>query len=83
MRFPGSFRGDSDYDRTGPNRQLERVRNRVQDHFSGDEAAQRALDEAAETAAEQKRIARRTRLAQRPSLSERIHDWWIQRLLHD
>ncbi len=78
MHFPGSFRGDSDYDLSGPNRRLERVRNRVQDNFSGDEAAQRALDEAKEAAAEQKRAARRARAAQRPTLSERLHDWWTR-----
>jgi hypothetical protein len=79
MFNPGSFRGDTDYDLTGPNRRLERVRGRVQDNFSGDEAAQRALDEAAAAAAEQKRTARRMRIAQRPVLSERIHDWWNRR----
>jgi hypothetical protein len=78
MFNPGSFRGDTDYDLTGPNRRLERTRNRIQDHFSGDEVAQRALDEAAEAAAEQKRAARRTRIAQRPALSECIHDWWTR-----
>jgi hypothetical protein len=76
MRFPGSFRGDSEYDLAGPNRQLERVRKRAQDNFSGDEAAQRALDEAAEAAAEQKRAAHRARAAQRPTLPVRLHNWW-------
>ena len=78
MRFPGSFRGDSEYDLTAPKRGLERARNRAQDNFSGDEAAQRALDEALEAAVEQKRAAHRTRAAQRPTLSERLYDWWLR-----
>jgi hypothetical protein len=83
MRFPGSFRGDSDYDLTGPNRRLELMRNRIEDNFSGDEAEWEALNEAKEATAEQKRAARRARArahaAQRPALTERLHNWWVRR----
>ncbi len=79
MFGPGSFRGDTEYDRVRQDRLLERTRNRAQDNFSGDTEAQRALDEAAEQAAERKAAARRARLATRPSLTERIYDWWTRR----
>ena len=71
MRFPGSFGGDSEYDLAGPNRQLERVRNRMQDHFTGDEAAQHALAEAGDA-------SRRPRAAQRPALRARLRVWWAR-----
>lgn len=79
MYSPGSFRGDTEYDRVRQDRMLERTRNRAQGNFSGDTETQRALDDAAEHAAERKAAARRARLPTRPSLTERIQDWWIRR----
>jgi hypothetical protein len=79
MFNPGSLRGDSEYDLSGPNRRLERVRNRMQDYFTGDEAAQRALDEATEATAEQRRAADRAARSQKPGIGARIRGWWSRR----
>jgi hypothetical protein len=76
---PGSYRGDDKVDLTGPNRMLERARNRMQNHYTGDEEAVRAEAAAAEAAHERKDAARRTREGASASLGERIHGWWSRR----
>ncbi len=76
---PGSYRGDDRVDLVGPNRMLERSRNRAQDHFTGDEAAARGEAQAAEAAAERKGAARHARAGTSTSLVERIHGWWSGR----
>ncbi len=73
---PGSYRGDHKVDLVGPNRMRERARNRVQDHFTGNEEAARGAEQAAEAAAERKDAARRARAGTRASLGGRIHGWW-------
>ncbi len=76
---PGSLRGDDRTDLVGPNRMLERARNRAQDHYTGDEEAARGMEAAAEAAADRKATARRAREGTRGSLGERIHGWWSRR----
>lgn len=73
---PGSFRGNSDYDLAGPTWTLERVRNRVQDHYTGNEEAVRAEEEAIEMAAERRNATRQAREGTSELLSEQIHRWW-------
>lgn len=73
---PGSYRGDDKVDLVGPNRMLERARNRMQNHYTGDEEAVRAEAAAAEAARERKDAAREASSA---SLGERIHGWWSRR----
>lgn len=76
---PGSLRGDDRVDLAGPNRMLERARNRAQDHYTGNEEAMRGEAAAAEAAQEPQDAARRAREATRISLGERIHRWWSRR----
>lgn len=76
---PGSLRGDDRIDLVGPNRMLERSRNRMQDHYTGDEEARRGEEAAAEAAMERKDASRHAREGARTSLSERIHGWWSRR----
>ncbi|MGI8688200.1 MAG: hypothetical protein ACR2M3_06435 [Thermomicrobiales bacterium] len=76
---PGSYRGDDRIDLAGPNRMLERARNRAQDHYTGNEEAMRGEAAAAEAANEREDAARLAREATRPSLGERIHGWWSRR----
>lgn len=76
---PGSLRGDDRIDLAGPNRMLERARNRAQDHYTGNEEAMRGQAAAAEAAKERQNVARRARAKTGTSLSERIHDWWCRR----
>ncbi|MHB8645683.1 MAG: hypothetical protein ACYDAR_07830 [Thermomicrobiales bacterium] len=73
---PGSFRGDDRIDLAGPDRMLERARNRAQDHYTGSEEAVRGEAAAAEAAKEREDAARRAREDTHPSLGERIHGWW-------
>ncbi len=77
---PGSYRGDDRTDLAGPNRMLERARNRAQDHYTGNEEAMRGEAEAAEAAEERKDAARRAREETNTSLGERIHGWWSRRI---
>lgn len=79
---PGSYRGDDRVDLAGPNRMLERARNRTQDHYTGNEEAVRGEAAAAETAQARKDAARLAREETHPSLSERIHGWWSRRFHH-
>ncbi len=76
---PGSYHGDDRVDLAGPNRMLERARNRTQDHFTGDEEAIRGEEAAATAATERKDAARRVREETSVSLGERIHGWWSRR----
>ncbi|MDQ6908021.1 MAG: hypothetical protein M3176_14455 [Chloroflexota bacterium] len=76
---PGSLRGDDRVDLAGPNRMLERARNRAQDHYTGDEEAVRGEAAAAEAAKERKDATRRAREGTTASLGERIHGWWSHR----
>ncbi len=76
---PGSLRGDDRVDLAGPNRMLERARNRAQDHYTGDEEAVRGEATAAEAAKERKDATRRAREGTSTSLGERIHSWWSHR----
>lgn len=73
---PGSFRGDDRIDLVGPNRMLERARNRVQDHYTGDEEGVRGEEASAAAAAERKDATRQAREGVGASPSERIHGWW-------
>jgi len=68
---PGSYRGDDKVDLVGPNRMLERARNRVQDHFTGNEEAARGAEQAAEAAAERKDAARYSSRQRKSRLSAR------------
>ena len=76
---PGSYRGDDRTDLAGPDRMLERARNRAQDHYTGNEEAVRGEAAAAEAAKERKDAAHFAREATRASLGERIHGWWSHR----
>jgi hypothetical protein len=76
---PGSLRGDDRIDLAGPNRMLERARNRAQDHYTGNEEAMRGEAAAAEAAKERQDAARRAREKRGTSLGERIHGWWSRR----
>ncbi len=76
---PGSYRGDDRVDLVGPNRMLERARNRAQDHYTGDEEAARGEEAAAKAAATRQGDARRARERTRASLGERLHEWWSRR----
>jgi len=73
---PGSLRGDDRVDLAGPNRMLERARNRAQNHYTGDEEAMRGQAAVAAAAKERKDAARRAREETSESLSARIHGWW-------
>lgn len=73
---PGSYRGDDKTDLVGPNRMLERARNRAQDHATGGAEAARAAEASGEAARERKEAARLAREAPGASLSERLHGWW-------
>jgi len=73
---PGSLRGDNRIDLVGPNRMLERARNRAQDHYTGDEEAARGEEAAAEAARAGKDTARRAREGTSASPSERLRGWW-------
>lgn len=75
----GSYRGDDRTDLAGPNRMLERARNRVQDHYTGNEESVRGEAAAEEAARERKDAARRAREETSISLGERIHGWWSRR----
>ncbi len=63
-----SYRGDDRIDLVGRNRGMERARNRLQDHYSGDEENQRQQDEAAAESKQQWEQARLSGTAGRP--------WW-------
>ncbi len=76
---PGSLRGDDRIDLVGPNRMLERSRNRAQNHYTGDEEAVRGEAEAAEATKERKDAARRAREETSESFGERVHGWWSRR----
>ncbi len=78
-QHPGSLRGDDRIDLVGPNRMLERARNRAQDHFTGDEEATCGMDAAAATVAERKAAARRAREGMHATLTGRIRGWWSAR----
>ncbi len=73
---PGSYRGDDRIDLAGPNRMLERARNRAQDHSTSNEEAVRGEAAAAEAASERKDAARLAGEGKSASLGERIHGWW-------
>jgi len=69
---PGSYRGDDKVDLIGPNRMLERARNRVRDHFTGNEEAARGAEQAAEAAAERKDAARHARAGTPAAIRRRV-----------
>ncbi len=73
---PGSLRSDDRVDLAGPNRMLERARNRAQDHYTGDEEAARGEDAAADAARTRKDADRLKREQTNASPSERLHGWW-------
>ncbi len=73
---PGSLRGDDRVDLVGPNRMLERARNRAQDHYTGDEETARGEEAAADAARTRKDAARLRGEQTRAAPSERLHGWW-------